>query len=130
MAYVTSLNCKVQLNTIVNPEKWVIRILQEQPTDQFKSCQKGVFENNLIVFDRRVRTFVNVGPNTLPDTFQFRNNAWFCSDGDRRPSLPAKEIGSVYQVDPVLKNAETPDMKMMSKDPLLKAVGVDGVIPK
>ncbi|MDP7288873.1 MAG: right-handed parallel beta-helix repeat-containing protein, partial [Phycisphaerae bacterium] len=72
IAYVTSIDCVVRRNTIVGPDKWVMRILQEQPTDKFKPCQKGIFESNLIVFDRRVRTFVNVGANTKAGTFTFR----------------------------------------------------------
>lgn len=127
VAYVTSTDCIVRRNTIVHPDKWVMRILQEQPTDKFQPCQKGVFEDNLIVFDRRVRTFVNVGRNTLPKSFTFRRNAWFCSDGARRPSLPAKETQGVYQVDPKLENAETPEIKMKSKDPRLRNVGAHGM---
>ncbi|MDP6635742.1 MAG: right-handed parallel beta-helix repeat-containing protein [Phycisphaerae bacterium] len=123
IAYVTSIDCVVRRNTIIAPEKWVMRILQEQPTAKFKPCQRGAFEENLIVFDRRVRTFVNIGPNTRPETFSFRGNAWFCSDGDRRPSLPSKEIKGVYQVDPKLASADTPDMKVRSKDPRLRNVG-------
>ena len=123
IAFVTSIDCAVRRNTIINPEKWVMRILQEQPTGKFKPCQKGTFENNLIVFDRRVKTFVNVGANTKPETFSFRKNAWFCSDGNRRPSLPAKEIEGVHQVDPKLDSAETPGMKVRSKDPRLRDVG-------
>ena len=126
IAYVTSIDCVVRGNTFIGPEKWVMRILQEQPTDKFKPCQKGIFENNLIVFDKRVRTFVNVGPNTRPETFSFRKNAWFCSDAKRRPSLPSKEIEGVYQVDPKLENARTPEMKVTSKDPRLRDIGAHG----
>ena len=123
VAFVTSIDCVVSRNTFIRPDKWVLRILQEQPLDKFKPCQKGTFENNLIVFDRRVRTFVNVGSNTKPQTFTFRKNAWFCSDGNRRPSLPTKETQGIYQVDPKLDNAETPAIKIKSKDPRLKDVG-------
>lgn len=123
IAYVTSVGCRVRQNTIVNPGKWVMRILQEQPTNQFQACQQGVFEKNLILFDHRVQVFVNVGPNTRPDTFAFRSNAWFSSHGDRRPSLPTKEIGGLYQVDPLLENAEEPEMKMGSTNAFLSSVG-------
>jgi len=123
IAFVTSINCLVRQNTIINPDKWVIRILQEQPTNTFISCQQGVFENNLIVFDKRVQTFVNVGPNTKPETFCFRNNAWFCSDGNRNPSLPLKEMNGIYQINPMLENAETPDLKIGSDNPRLMNVG-------
>lgn len=125
IAYVTSIDCAVRQNTFVNPEKWVLRILQEQPTDTFKPCHGGVFEANLIVFDRRVQVFVNVGPNTKPETFVFRGNAWFCSDGDRKPSLPVKETDGIYQVDPKLENAETPEMRVGSQDRRLQKVGAN-----
>lgn len=76
IAYVTSINCQVRHNTLVNPEKWVLRILQEQPTNQFQSCRAGVFEDNRIEYDNRVRVFMNVGPDTSPETFLFRRNAY------------------------------------------------------
>lgn len=123
IAYVTSINCQVRQNTIINPEKWVMRILQEQPIDKFQPCQKGVFECNLIVFDQRVKTAVNIGPNTKPETFSFKRNAWFCSDGNRRLSLPAKETEGIYQIDPDLVNAENHTLQVRSKDPRLRSVG-------
>jgi len=123
IAYTTSVDCVVRQNTFVNPEKWVIRILQEQPIDKFQACRGGTFEFNLVVFDKRVQTFINVGPDTKPETFTFRGNAWFCSDADRKPALPVTEQGGVHQVDPMLENPETPEMTMRSKDPRLRNAG-------
>ncbi len=88
IAFASSIQCTVRHNTFVNPETWVLRILQEQPTDKFLPCQKGVFTDNLIIFDRRVRDIANVGEDTKPETFSFAGNAWFCTDSDRRPLLP------------------------------------------
>ncbi|MFT5129602.1 MAG: hypothetical protein ACI8W8_003227 [Rhodothermales bacterium] len=122
VVFATSINCQVRQNTIINPDKWVLRILQEQPTDTFKPCQRGVFEANLIVYDRRVRTLVNIGSGTLPDTFAFRKNAWFSKSGGR-PSLLVKEIDGVYQLDPMLENAETPGYTIRSKNPQLLGIG-------
>ena len=121
--YASSIQCTVRHNTIVNPETWVLRILQEQPTDNFLPCQKGVFKSNLIVFDRRVQVFANIGENTKPETFSFTGNAWFCTDGNRRPKLPAQETGGIYQVDPLLENAEAPGLKLGSQNPQLLKVG-------
>jgi hypothetical protein len=123
VAFVTAVDCRVRQNTIIHPDKWIVRILQEQPGDKFLPCQRGVFDSNLIVFDRRVQVFVNVGPNTKPETFTFRGNAWFCSDGDRRPALLVEEIGGVYQVDPLLDVSGAPDIKVGSRDPRLKDIG-------
>jgi len=123
IAYASSIQCTVHHNTIVNPETWVLRILQEQPTDQFLPCQLGAFVGNLIVFDRRVQDFANVGEDTKPETFAFAGNAWFCTDGNRRPQLPSRENGGIYQVDPMLENAEGPGLKLGSRDPQLLKVG-------
>ncbi len=128
VAYVTSINCSVHHNTIINPEKWVMRILQEQSLDQFLPCQQGIFESNLVVFDRRVQVFVNIGPNTLPETFTFNNNAWYSSDLNRKPSLPAEETNGIYQENPLLQNAETPEIKIESKDPRILKLGAHAYI--
>ncbi|WP_296456238.1 right-handed parallel beta-helix repeat-containing protein [Rubinisphaera sp.] len=128
IAFVTSTNCEVRKNTIVNPEKWVIRILQEQPTDKFLPCQKGVFEENLIVYDNQVQTFVNVGANTKPESFTFRNNAWFNSQSNRRPTLPVKEEGGIIQVDPQLKHDRTAAPDIGSTDPRLQNVGAHSFV--
>jgi hypothetical protein len=129
IAFASSVNCRVRYNTIVNPEKWVLRILQEQPTDRFQACQGGVFENNLIVFDKRVQVFVNTGANTKPETFQFRGNAWFDSQGSRRPALPVAETGGIYQADPDLESAGTAIPKPRSKDARLQTLGAHAYKP-
>ena len=96
VAWVTADGGHVHHNTIVLPDKWVLRILQETTDPQFKPCHEGVFEHNLVFYDSRVRDFVNVGPRTAPETFQFRHNAWCDMNGDRKPSLPVTEEGGIY----------------------------------
>jgi hypothetical protein len=123
IAFASSIQCTVRQNTIVNPENWVLRILQEQPTDKFLPCQQGVFKSNLIVFDRRLKEFANIGEDTKPETFTFAGNAWFCTDGNRRPTLPAREIGGIYQVDPQLENAESTEPRIGSQDPRVLQIG-------
>ena len=85
MAWVTADGGHVHHNTIVLPEKWVLRILQETTDPQFEPCHGGVFEDNLVIYDSRVQVFVNVGPRTAPETFVFRRNAWCDVEGSRRP---------------------------------------------
>jgi len=123
VAYVTSTRCVVRRNTFIHPGKWVMRILQEQPTDKFQPCQQGVFEANLVVFDRRVGPIANVGPDTRPDTFLFRGNAWFCRDGDCRPSLPAEETAGIHQVDPMVEDAGPRGWIIRSQDERLRGIG-------
>ena len=112
----------VHHNTIYRPDKWVARILQENTDPRFVRCRNGRFENNIVVFDRRVRTFVNVGGNTEPETFTFRNNAWFDVDDPRRgpAGLPGTVEGNVVVKNPI----PDPDVPMeKSSDPLLEGMG-------
>jgi hypothetical protein len=120
VAFVTARGGAFRYNTIYRPDKWVFRILQEQPTPKFDPCQRGVFEHNLVVTRRGFR--INIGPNTKPDTFTFKNNLWHDAHGNR-PRLPAKEAGGIYNIDPKLENAATPEMRPTAEDEALKTVG-------
>jgi hypothetical protein len=130
VAWVSADGGRVYRNTILFPDRWVARILQEQTEPRFKPCRGGVFEENLIVFDRRVATFVNVGPKTAPETFQFRKNAWFQTDGTARPTLPTPEQGGVYGVDPRLDRPDSPEARVTSRDPRLSGIGADAYQPR
>jgi len=99
VAWVTADGGHVHHNTIVLPEKWILRILQETADPRFHPSHGGVFEHNLVVYDSRVQVFVNVGPRTAPETFTFRHNVWLDADGCRRPSLPVVEQDGVYLCD-------------------------------
>jgi len=104
----------VRYNTIYQPEKWVLRILQETRDPDFVVCRNNRFERNLIVFRRSdVNVFVNVGPGTAPETFQFADNFWYCQDRPEasRPQLPSAETGGVYGRDPkVFSSAHGPSL--------------------
>lgn len=123
IAYVTSTTCTVQQNTFILPDKWVLRILQEQPTERFLPCQQGIFKNNLIIFDKRIQVFVNVGPSTKPETFSFSGNAWVSIDGDRRPSLPVNDQGSISLADPMRQEPDQIEAELISRNPKLRGVG-------
>ena len=125
VAWPTSSHVRVVQNTIVLPDKWIGRILQETHDPRFKPSHHGVFEKNLVVFDRRVggHEYVNVGPGTAADTWQFRANAWFDVDGNRKPRLPGTEESSIYQVDPKLVDVGKATIRMTSRDRRLKEVG-------
>ncbi len=106
IAYVGVDGAVVRYNTIYHPGKWVLRILQETTEKGFAPCAGGRFEHNLVVFrSAEVQVFVNVGPNTRPETFKFTDNLWYCEDRPEasRPMLPTPEIGGLYGVDPQLQ---------------------------
>jgi len=113
----------VHHNTIVRPARWALRLLQESVGDRFVPCRDGVFEHNLVVYGEKLRTMVNVGPNTAPETFTFRGNAWFDASGRaRRPELPVAETGGFHGVDPGLVG-EGRRLRPGLDDPRLAAVG-------
>jgi len=108
LAYVGCVGCVVANNTIIDPENWILRILQEtvtSPPYTFEACRDGVFVNNLVVFNRSaLSTYINIGPNTAPETFTFASNLWYAWDNpaQSQPSLPVTETDGIYGQDPQL----------------------------
>lgn len=110
VAFVGVDGAAVRYNTIVRPERWVVRILQENAADGMVPSRNGRFEHNLVVFRAdQVREVVNAGSKTESGSFTFRENLWYCDDRpDRsRPNLPTPEQRGVYGTDPRL--AQRPD---------------------
>lgn len=90
-------------NTILFPEKWIFRILQETRAEGFPPCRDVVIKRNRIIFRRaQVGTEINVGPNTAPETFTFTENHWFAENrpAASKPKLPSVETGGIYGTDP------------------------------
>ena len=109
IAFVGCVDCLAANNTIVDPDNWILRILQETVSDAtytFLPAQNGRFVNNIIYFSRAaLSTYVNVGANTQANTFVFRNNLWYAHDnvGQSTPTgLPAAETGGIYGQNPAL----------------------------
>lgn len=105
IAFVGVDGAVVRYNTIVRPSRWIMRILQETTAEGFPPCRDGVFQRNLIVYDgREVREAVNIGPNTAPESFRYRENLWFRIDRPEasRPQLPSVEVDGRYGIDPRL----------------------------
>jgi hypothetical protein len=104
VAFVGCVDCVAANNTIVAPETWVARILQETSSDGthvFLESQRGRFVNNLVVTGSALRSAVNVGAGTLPATFTFQSNLWWNRDGgSSAPSLPVTETGGVVGSNP------------------------------
>jgi hypothetical protein len=105
VAFTGADQCAFSHNTVVKPEKWVLRILQESRDARFVRCDGNVFSHNLVVFQRsKVREISNIGPDTRAETFQFSGNHWFAPDAPEssRPNLPAQETHGIYGIDPKL----------------------------
>jgi hypothetical protein len=90
-------------NTVLFPQRWLFRILQETTEPGFAPCRKVVIKNNRFVFRRAdIRSDVNVGDGTEPGSFVFEGNHWFAEDKPEasKPQLPSQETGGVYGKDP------------------------------
>jgi hypothetical protein len=109
IAFVGCVSCLAAHNTLIDPERWVLRILQETTSTEeyeFAPAQEGRFVNNLVYYSRALlSTHVNVGPDTAPESFEFANNLWYAHDepaASTPDSLPAEESAGVYGEDPAL----------------------------
>ena len=118
VAYVGCVNSVVANNTIIDPDRWIFRILQETVTSgpyEFLPCSDNRFENNLVYFDRsQLSTYVNIGPNTAPGTFRFANNLWYAHNNpsDSTPDLPGPESDGIYGQDPMLNDPSSGDYRI------------------
>lgn len=129
VAWVTSDGGWVHHNTIVFPEKWIGRILQESSDERFQPCHGGVFEDNLIVYDKRISVFVNVGSNTASETFIFRRNTW-CPIGDApKPTLPTAEIDGLYGVEVAQEKSNLAEGRVFVKDRQTQTHGAEAYRP-
>ncbi|MBB5346972.1 right-handed parallel beta-helix repeat-containing protein [Desulfoprunum benzoelyticum] len=123
VAWVTAQDSQVHHNLFFLPGKWIGRILQETKDQRFKPSGNGFFANNMVVTDERVGTMFNVGRGTDPDSFIFRDNAWFRSDSSRKPILPTSEKDGMYDLDPMIADQGEGPLTPGSTDPRIKQVG-------
>lgn len=126
VAFVGVDGATVQHNTIWRPGRWALRILQENTGPGMAVCRKGVFRNNIIVFQAAVmRGAVNTGPNTAPETFSFSGNVWHAEDRPeatkRAVSLPVAEKEGVYDKEPLFKGAAAGDFTLTPASPVQNA---------
>ena len=97
---------------IYRPTRWVVRILQENRDASLVPSRRGVFRRNVVVFrSDELRTAVNVGDGTSPETFTFEANHWYCLDAPDRskPQLPTPEKAGTYGTNPQFKDPERGD---------------------
>jgi hypothetical protein len=125
IAFVGCDACVFANNTVIEPKTWVARILQETTGERFVPSRDGLFVNNIVMFnvaDLRNGVFVNVGPNTAPETFTFANNLWFAMD-DASFSGPTLSGGipaaqdSIVQQDPAFNDQAGGDYHIEATSP-------------
>jgi hypothetical protein len=120
IAFVGVDGATVRFNTFHRPRRWVARILQETRDPEFVPCRAGAFTDNLVVYRaRELRSPVNVGPGTAPETFTFARNYWYCADDPERsvPRLPVDEADAAGGADPRFRAAEQGDLELAADSP-------------
>lgn len=122
VAYVGCTRVDVANNTIVEPERWIFRVLQETvDASRFVACGNNQFRNNLIVYRSTIAAHVNVGTNTAPETFTLSNNLWYNAS---TPAMSAPNLGSitetasVYGSNPLLVDLRT-DQHLQAGSPAI-----------
>lgn len=118
VAYVGATQVTVANNTIINPQDWVLRILQETVAPQrFVACGDNFFQNNLIYYGA-VRTEVNTGAHTRPESFTFSGNLWYCrTDPKRVPVLPLADPTMISGQDPRFADLGKEDFRLQAQSP-------------
>ena len=112
VAFVGCVDSVVANNTIINPTRWVFRILQETTSASgytFLACASNRFDNNIVHYNHAVlNQYVNIGPDTLPTTFWVRNNLWYAHNNPAAPphALPGHTTNNIFGLPPGFANAD------------------------
>lgn len=118
IAYVGATNIIVRNNTFYSPDNWVMRILQENTNPGFQACQNNEFSNNIIYLENDL-TEVNIGPNTLPETFSFSHNLWYNASSDAwQPQLPVTDNQQII-ANPEFTAAAGDDFSLLMNSPAI-----------
>lgn len=104
----------IRKNIIYKPADWILRILNEAEVSGLTPTRSGQFLNNIIVFDKQLKTAINIGGDTEASSFSFKQNQWYNTDTPQqsKPILPSPESLGVYGENPDLD----PDLLTPTKD--------------
>lgn len=134
IAYVGCDACSFYNNTIIRPKTWIARILQETTGSRFIQSRNGLFANNIVYFRTSdIRTWVNVGPNTKPNSFRFTNNLWYATDdssfsGPNFRNVPQGQ-NQIIQKDPSFADPGNGDYHLSSGSPAVGVGKAMGMVP-
>ncbi len=120
IVFASSEDVTVQFNTIYLPEKWAVRILQDNTSPGSIPCRNGTFTDNIVVFQSGwLQGGINIGKGTAPETFRFARNAWYCENrpGRSQPYLPTPEEDGIYGQDPLFRSPSENDFSLQDGSP-------------
>ena len=121
-AFTGCVACEFTHNTVVDPEKWVVRILQETVTlgpYSFGPASDGRIVDNIFYFrrsDLNTGEDVNVGAGTNPASFSIDRNLWYAHDAARQSEARIRGVAahtnSIVGVDPMFVNVAAHDFHL------------------
>ena len=118
-AFVSAKDCYAVNNTVVKPQRYLFRILQEG--DVAAPCEQNTIANNIFYYDSAVAYPANIGSNTKPETFIMKNNLYFNVDAPTlAPSIGIKQENPLSAADPLFKDAERFDFRLTANSPARK----------
>lgn len=121
---VGAVDCVVAHNTIVEPSRYVFRILQETSTSgdfAFEPSGRNTVRSNLFLHPAGMTSGrVSIGAGTAPETFTWARNGWFAPGGLAAPSPPvASEAQPLTGIDPQVADLSGGDFRPTSDSVLL-----------
>ena len=122
-AFAGCVDCQFTHNTVVDPAKWLLRILQETLEiggRSFAHTANGVIAGNIFFFrraDLNAGEDINVGADTDTRSFSLVRNLWYAHDdrAQSRPRVPAfqgKQTRSLIGVSPDFVDADAGDFHL------------------
>jgi parallel beta helix pectate lyase-like protein len=134
-AFAGCLDCQFNHNTVINPSKWVLRILQETLTIgryTFARAGNGVVAGNIFYFrraDLNAGEDINVGTDTDPRSFSLIRNLWYAHDSPaqsspRLPLLRGNRTGELVGTAPSFVDARAGNFHLEANSAARAAGGV------
>ena len=129
VAFVGAVYSEVINNTIITPDKWVVRILQETTLANFKKCQNNTFANNIVYINNKgiSENGINIGSNTEPETFIFTNNLWYNYENPnwKIPNSSIIHLNTIFGLNPKLTNISDSVLTLTDSSPAI-GMGIPG----
>jgi hypothetical protein len=137
-AFTGCVDCQFVHNTVVDPTKWVLRVLQERVTDArhaFAPASGGQIAGNIFYFrrsDLNTGEDINVGAGTDSQSFSLIRNLWYAHDqpSASNPRLPSFQVSggeSIVGTNPDFEDARAGDFRLKAAS-AARAAGSGGVV--
>jgi hypothetical protein len=131
VAFTGCVDCEFSHNTVVNPGKWIIRILQENVSAgeyAFAPASVGRIADNIFYFrrsDLNSGEDFNIGKGTDPASFSVAGNLWYAHDASRqsdpRIGSVGADHGSIVGRNPDFVNVDAGDFHLSRNSAALGA---------